>query len=521
MRSRRILVAEDERIVVEDIKECLIGLGYDVTGIVSRGNEAIDTATSTYPDAVLMDIRLKGDMDGIEAAEIIQSKLSIPVIYLTAHADDSTLERAKKSEPYGYILKPFESKELHTTIEIALLRHRQEVKLKKSEHWLATTLKSISEALVVTDPQGNIIYQNPKAQKLTCCSDEQMGGRQLNEIILIPEEVNDNDRNPALTVMRTGTPISLENLVIKNESGDVRIIDTSIAPIKDETGIAIGAVAVLREKPTVNSSEFPQVTPGVFEAESHLLFDNEASNLASDAAKIASLGIMTTGITHEISHPLHAILIHANSALYWHERNKGVIPEVFMKKLNNIADCAERINDVVRHMQSFWDESAHINADQLVNNTDLNISVADAMRLMASNTKSHGIKPEIVISDEVIPVQAKPYQVEQIAVNLITDAITALDESKSDEKWMRISTRRDGIHAIMEISDGCESNSIKRAKSQSHNANENKKFHHRIAVAKSFMKKLDGTIEGQHNIYGGIDVTVKLPLDNTSSGDRR
>ncbi len=124
--KKRILVVEDERLVAEDILRTLEDLGYAVTSVVSSGEEAIATVAKEKPDLVLLDIVLKGELSGIEVAEHIRSHYRVPVVYLSAYADAPTLERAKVTEPYGYILKPFEDRELHTAIEIALYKSRAE-----------------------------------------------------------------------------------------------------------------------------------------------------------------------------------------------------------------------------------------------------------------------------------------------------------------------------------------------------------------------------------------------------------
>ena len=120
MANTQILVVEDEGIVGRDIQKTLQSLGYDVPAIASTGKAAIQKAEENRPDLVLMDIVLKGEIDGIEAAEQIRSRINIPVVYLTAYTGDKTLERAKITEPFGYIVKPFEDRELKTAIEMAL-----------------------------------------------------------------------------------------------------------------------------------------------------------------------------------------------------------------------------------------------------------------------------------------------------------------------------------------------------------------------------------------------------------------
>lgn len=124
MAEGRILIVEDEYIVAIGIKRMLKDLGYTVTGIASSGEDAIAKAESTFPDVVLMDIMLKGDIDGLEAAKEIKEKYDIPVVYLTAYSDDKILERVKPTEPLGYIVKPFDEKDLYSNIEVALHKYK-------------------------------------------------------------------------------------------------------------------------------------------------------------------------------------------------------------------------------------------------------------------------------------------------------------------------------------------------------------------------------------------------------------
>lgn len=126
-----ILVVEDESIVAKDIQVCLKKLGYDVVGVVSSGEEAIEKAEETKPDLVMMDIMLKGELSGIDAAEAIRKRNHIPVIFLTAYTDRNTVDKAKETEPYGYIIKPFKEIDIQTAIEIALYKHSREMEVRK------------------------------------------------------------------------------------------------------------------------------------------------------------------------------------------------------------------------------------------------------------------------------------------------------------------------------------------------------------------------------------------------------
>lgn len=162
MTSTQILVVEDETIVAKDIQNMLKSLGYEVPVVVFNGEEAVKKAAENRPDLVLMDIRLKGNIDGVEAAKKIYGRFNIPVIYLTAYGDEKTLERAKTTKPYGYILKPFEERDLHTNIEIGLYRHKMEGDLWIKNSAIAPSINAIA----ITDINGDFTYVNNSFLKM-------------------------------------------------------------------------------------------------------------------------------------------------------------------------------------------------------------------------------------------------------------------------------------------------------------------------------------------------------------------
>ena len=244
----RVLVVEDESVVSKDIQESLKGLGYAVCGTAFAGEEAIRKAEALQPDLVLMDIVLKGDIDGVEAAETIRSRFHVPVIYLTAYSDEHTLNRAKVTEPSGYILKPFDERELHTTIEVAMYRHTMQKKLKESERWFATTLKSIGDAVIATNTEGRITFMNPVAELLTGWNHAEALGRDLSEVF----SVRDQDgciliKNPVAKVLEEGVVVDLRNSLLVGKEGTKLIVDDSAAPIVDDSGNIVGAVLVFRD----------------------------------------------------------------------------------------------------------------------------------------------------------------------------------------------------------------------------------------------------------------------------------
>ena len=142
MNINNILVVEDEAIVSKDIQQSLKKLGYNIVGSAATGEKAVELAMETKPDLVLMDIMLKGKMSGIEAAEVIKKELCIPIIYLTAYADENTLAKAKVTEPYWYIIKPFKEIDLHTSIEMALYKHSKEREIVKERDFLYSLVEN-------------------------------------------------------------------------------------------------------------------------------------------------------------------------------------------------------------------------------------------------------------------------------------------------------------------------------------------------------------------------------------------
>jgi AmiR/NasT family two-component response regulator len=142
MEKLNIFIVEDESIVAKDIQNSLVKLGYNVVGISNNGKDAIEKITQTTPDLILMDIMIKGDLTGIDVSEKIKEKLNIPVIFLTAYADEGTLSKAKITEPYGYILKPFKEIDLHSTIEMAVYKHQKDAALQKERDFLYSLVET-------------------------------------------------------------------------------------------------------------------------------------------------------------------------------------------------------------------------------------------------------------------------------------------------------------------------------------------------------------------------------------------
>jgi PAS domain S-box-containing protein len=249
MSNVKILVVEDESIVAMDIKHRAEVLGYTVTSISPSGEEAIKKVAENPPDLVLMDIVLKGEMDGVEAAQKIRDSYDIPIVYLTAYSDEKTLKRAKVTEPFGYIIKPFEDRELHSAVEVALYKHKMESKLKESEKWLSTTLESIGDAVIATDNEGNIKFMNPVAMEVTGWDSEEAMGKPLTDVFrMINEKTGNFIENPVTKVVQNDATMELEEpTVLITKEGKKLPIDDSCAPIRDKNGDVLGVALIFKD----------------------------------------------------------------------------------------------------------------------------------------------------------------------------------------------------------------------------------------------------------------------------------
>ena len=245
MSNARILVVEDERITAEDIKDGLKRLGYEVPAVVYSGEDAVRKAKELQPDLVLMDIKLEGEMDGIEAAGEIKKHFDIPVIYLTAYSDENTLERARQTDPSGYVLKepsgfvhkPFKESELHSVIELTLYRHKME---KNHDQWLEAMLESINDALIAADENGKIRFMNHIAENITGWITEEAVNKDLVDVFKIQKD--EFSAEFKFNVQE----YSLDRVMLNDKNGEKIPVSANLNHIKDSKGNINGIALVFR-----------------------------------------------------------------------------------------------------------------------------------------------------------------------------------------------------------------------------------------------------------------------------------
>ncbi len=233
--STTVLIVEDEAITAMALENKLQRMAYQIVGVVDSGEAAVAAAREHLPNLILMDINLIGDMDGIEAAGQIRRFLQVPIIYLTAYSGNEFLGRAKLTEPFGYLIKPIESKTLHATIEMALFKNEMESELAKREQWLQNLMACMDDSVFALDDQREIRFINNAAQKLIGCDREMMVGKPFEEVLLpAQDKVRRTILEAVETVYQNGAIQRFgELLPFLNHKGQVRMITLSIAPIFD------------------------------------------------------------------------------------------------------------------------------------------------------------------------------------------------------------------------------------------------------------------------------------------------
>ncbi|MCA1443221.1 response regulator [Ensifer sp. IC4062] len=416
MSRKSILVVEDDRVVSRDIQLQLRNIGYDVAGAAVSGEQAIAMAASLKPDLVLMDIRLEGDMDGIQAATTIRERMRMPIVYLTAYADDETVRRAGESEPFGYLLKPFEETQLRAAIEMALYKHAAEKRLHESERRYATTLSSIGDAVIATDSAGLITFMNPVAEALTKWKmAEAIGQPVVNIFRIINEDSRQTVEDPVAKVLRLGTIVGLANhtLLIAKDGTEIHI-DDSGAPIIDDHGEISGAVLVFRD-----IGHRKQMDDALRQAQADLAL----------VGRLTRLGELAASIAHEVNQPLTAIVSNAETCLRFLEQAKAAA--------ERMSQNSHRAGEVVRSIRSLAG-----NAPDKFTEIDLNEVVMEVVGLLRGEIKRHGASVETSLTPVPPLVQGDRVQLQQVVLNLVMNALEAMSAAAISTRTISIGSHR-------------------------------------------------------------------------------
>ena len=245
----KILVVEDEGIVARSIKSRLELLGYEVPAVVTRGEEVLEVVQKVHPDLVLLDIRLQGKMDGVEVAQQLRAKYDCPLVYLTAYCDDETLDRAKHTQPEGFIVKPFSHADLKATIEMALYKQMMEKEKKLNTDAVMETIVQIKDAIILTDAQGLVLLMNPVAEALTGWSEADAKGKLLEEMLFFVDKENrEQITTPIQNCVETRQIFSsLPDVILKTKRGVDKAVTIFLLLITDSQRNINAVACIIRD----------------------------------------------------------------------------------------------------------------------------------------------------------------------------------------------------------------------------------------------------------------------------------
>lgn len=399
-----VFIVEDESLVAMDLEERLTKMGYNVQGMADNGEEAL-AALRDYPvDLVLMDIHLRDGMDGVDVAANLRKFSNVPVIFVTAHADESTLRRAGQTEPFGYVLKPFDERELRATIEMALYRHRAENRLRKVERWLATTLRSIGDGVIATDDQRRITLINPLAESVTGWSCYEAIGRPLEDVLAIYGEEGVNE-TPAFfaEAMKAGVTIHMgENKCLKAKDGRMMSVDDSISPIRDDDGQINGCVVVFRD--CTHSKQLQEER-------------RRLETKMQETQRLESLGVLAAGIAHDFNNLLTVVTMNASLAKTFVAKESQV-----MRGLTDIQSAAERAAQLCNQMLAYAGQGPVAKDEVCINS----LTRDTAHLLTTAISKKTALSLDL--GDNIPKISGDRSQLQQVIMNLVINASEALQD---------------------------------------------------------------------------------------------
>jgi PAS domain S-box-containing protein len=403
--SCRILIVEDEAVLALGLRETLEDLGHTVVGTTATGEEALRLARELAPELVFVDIRLAGALDGIATAEQLRAIQHVPVVYLTAYADEETVRRAKITEPFGYLHKPCQARDLRTAIELALYKHQAERKLKASEERYAATIRSAFDGIITVDACGNILLLNPAAVRLTGWPEEEARGQDILTVLpLLAQATGVPIAHPVQEVLANGLPVATTAALLRQRAGTTLPIEATTAPLATNTEVnrnqedspGVGAVITFRDISERKRTE----------------------ELLRYTQKLESLGVLAGGVAHDFNNLLTPIL--GYTALVA-ENLPPDSPLVLM--LRHTEQAARQAAELTQQLLAYAGQ-------RTVNPQPVNLAtLVTGMEAILTAGRPTKIRFELNLAPDLPAIEGEPVQLRQVILNLVVNAYEAVDET--------------------------------------------------------------------------------------------
>jgi PAS domain S-box-containing protein len=410
MTAARVLLVEDEAVLALGLQDRLHGLGHEVVGVASRADEACLLAQRKRPDLVLMDIRLEGKEDGIDAGRAIRSQLDVPVVYLSAYGDEETIARARDSEAFGYLHKPCHDRELRTAIELALRKHATERRHRDSARQYAEMLTSLGDGVLAINRDGRVTLLNPVAEQLTGWRRDEALGQPIEAVLPLRDEGTRQPRvSSALRALREDRVVTAEpGTTLVSRLGREFPIDDTAAPIR-EKGRPVGAVVSFRDQSARRAGE----------------------SRLRQLQRLEALGVMAGGIARDFNNLLTPIVAYAGLL-------RGELPadSSGLAMLDQIEGAARRASEITRQVLAFSGDMP-----AAPRSLDLSALVKEVAGLLRSSDYSRA-PLQLSLAAGLPALEADPDQLRQLVLNLLTNAVESLGPSPGGAAQVAVRTGR-------------------------------------------------------------------------------
>ncbi|TGK30957.1 response regulator [Leptospira gomenensis] len=387
-----ILIVDDEWLIAFNLQVSLQKLGYRIAGTARTADEALEQAERHKPDLILMDIRIEGELDGIQAAERIQKKMDVPVIFMTAFADEETFNRAvDKASIFGYISKPFQPQALKNSIEIALKQQRRFGKAREEGKEFRDVIQNIGEGTISLDRDGKILFMNRTAESLTGWSLSEVQGTSGEKVLILSTDAGENLNTEAISAKLHHLKY-IPSLLTRKDGTRIQVA-FRVSPIRDEKGSIAGSILTLSELSSISVSE-QEIS--------------EMERVIQSERRLDSIQKLAAGLAHEINNPLMGIINYGHII-----RNHTGGDADTKNYARLVIEQGERIASIIRNLVLFSRQDPEQPVD-----TNVKQLVVSVEGMISQMLKSKEILLDTSISDS-LNVKLRPNQVREVLYNIL------------------------------------------------------------------------------------------------------
>ncbi|MCK4430761.1 MAG: PAS domain S-box protein, partial [Candidatus Aminicenantes bacterium] len=382
-----ILIVEDERIVARDIQRTLEDLGYDVSAIVASAKEAFEEVENNKPELILMDIKISGDIDGVETARQVRARYDIPIIFLTALSDEKTLQRAKITEPFGYIYKPAEEKELQATIEMAILRHNMDRELKEREAKYRLLVENQTDLVIKVDNNGRFLFVSPSYCEMFGKIEEELLGKRF--MPLVHEDDQEATSEAMKNLYRPPYTCYVEQRAMTKDGW--KWLAWADKAVLEDDGKVVAVVGVGRD-----ISERKRVEEEREKLQAQLI----------QSEKMAGIGTLASGVAHEFNNLLQIIRGYAEFA----QRTRKI--KDLEEALEVVLSTSDKATKIIRDLLAFSREDVFEKE---------RCNITETIESVLSLTEVHLKKLNIEVEKKykrIPPVEVNKVEMQQVLLNL-------------------------------------------------------------------------------------------------------